>query len=214
MIFLSLTEAPSPRPHPDPTQHPKTRQKPPKTKLDQNGPKRTELDRIGHFASSLGRGTRGGGVCRDGGGCKRQRKSLLLKGSLLQTGFCANFSDSEAKSCSPKNAPKNVPKSSPKNAPKNEMLSPKFSTEFFPEFSVCVFCRKKNSNCHRKTTSKKFSQKIHHSAEQDSRVPMWQGWKPLNIPICLTSKTFPEKPEISSVRSSAALCLTILHFGR
>ena len=63
----------------------------------------------------------------------------LVKGSLLQNGFCTNFSDFEAKSGSPKSAPKNVPKNAPKNAPKNGMISPNFSTEFFSEFSVCVF---------------------------------------------------------------------------
>ena len=63
----------------------------------------------------------------------------LVKGSLLQNGFCTNFSTFEAKSCSPKNAPKSIPKNAPKNAQKNGMFSPNFSTEFFPEFSVCVF---------------------------------------------------------------------------
>ena len=40
---------------------------------------------------------------------------VVAKGSLLQNGFCTNFSDFEAKSCSPK------------NAPKNGMFSPNFS---------------------------------------------------------------------------------------
>ena len=62
-----------------------------------------------------------------------------IKGSLLQNGFCTNFSDFEAKIFSPKNAPKNVPKNAEKKTPKNGMFSPIFSTEFFPEFSVCVF---------------------------------------------------------------------------
>ena len=106
----------------------------------------------------------------------------FLKGSLLQNGFCTKFSDFEAKSCSPKNAPKNVPKNAPKNAPKNGMISPNFSTEFFPEFSVCFFCSK-SSKCDRKTASKKFSQKIHRGHRAKSRVLMWQGWKPLNMPF-------------------------------
>ena len=68
MIFLSLTETPlpesptPPRPHPDPTQHPKTREKSPEK--DRIGPKHTEMDRIGRFASSLGWGTGGGFVGR------------------------------------------------------------------------------------------------------------------------------------------------------
>ena len=62
----------------------------------------------------------------------------FFKESLLQNGFCTNFSDFDAKSCSPKNAPKNVPKNAPKNASKNGMFSPNISTEFFPNFR-CVF---------------------------------------------------------------------------
>ena len=108
--------------------------------------------------------------------------SKKFTGSLLQNGFCTNFSDLEAKSCSPKNAPKSVPKNAPKNAPKNGMFSPNFSTEFFSEFRSVFFCSK-NSTCHRKTASKKFSQKIHRGTEQKSRVPTWQGWKPLNMPL-------------------------------
>ena len=63
------------------------------------------------------------------------RKGNSVKGSLLQNGFCANFSKFEATCYSPKNEPKTVPK----NTPKNGVFSPNFSTEIFPEFSVCVF---------------------------------------------------------------------------
>ena len=68
VIFFSLTEAPSPRPHPDPTQHPET-----DPKRSQTEPKWTEIkpSRVGQP-----------GGCRDGGewggGCKGKRKSLGL----------------------------------------------------------------------------------------------------------------------------------------
>ena len=53
---------------------------------------------------------------------------------------------------------------------------------FSPNFRCVFFCNK-NSKCHRKTASKKFSQKIPSRHTAKSRVPMWQGWEPLNMPI-------------------------------
>ena len=74
------------------------------------------------------------------------------------------------------------PKNAPKNAPKNGMFSPKFFTEFFPDFR-CVFFCSKNSKCHRKTASKKFSQTIHRRTEQNPECRCGRGAKPLNMPI-------------------------------
>ena len=90
---------------------------------------------------------------------------LLIKGSLLQNGFCTNSSDFEAKRCSPKNAPKKVRKTHRKTHRKTECFHRFFSPNFSPSFRV-FFCSK-NSKCHRKTASKKFSQKIHHGTEQN-----------------------------------------------
>ena len=41
-----------------------------------------------------------------------------------------------------------------------------------------------------------------------SRVPMWQGWEPLDSPF--EKKHFLQKPKIPSARSSARLCLPLL----
>ena len=67
----------------------------------------------------------------------------FLKGSLLQNGFCASFSDLEAQSCSPKNTPKNAPKSASKKLrsrpgkPTKERAKTKSSYEFRP--FLCEF---------------------------------------------------------------------------
>ena len=111
----------------------------------------------------------------------------------MQTGFCANFSDFDAKSCSPK------------NAPKNRMFSPNFSTEFFPEFSVCAFLQKEQQ-LPPKNGLQKFSQKIHHGAEQNPECRCGRAGSPSIYPF--DKQNFSRKTPNSSVRSSAALCLT------
>ena len=68
MVF-SLYRTPFPQPHPDPTQHPKTRQKPPET--DPIGLKGAETDRNGSndwtFRKLSGVGDGGGFVGLGGG---------------------------------------------------------------------------------------------------------------------------------------------------
>ena len=93
-----------------------------------------------------------------------------------------------------------------KNAPKNGIFSPKFCTEVFPKFLVCVFCIcSKKLKCHRKTASKKFSQKIHHSTEQN---PECRCGRAGSLSICPFEKQkLSRKTKISSARSSAPLCL-------
>ena len=127
-----------------------------------------------------------------------------IKGSLLQNGFCAKFSDFEAKSCSPKNAPKNVPKNAPKNAPKNEMFSPNFSTEIFPEFSVCVFSAVGTVNATEKRPPKNSARKsiAAQSKIQSADVAGVEASQHAHS----RSKNYPKKPKISSARGSAPLC--------
>ena len=100
--FVLLQRSPSPRPHPDPTQHPETdpkrTQNGPET--DPNGPEKDrngpEMDR--NQALWVGMT---GGVCRDGGGgggCKGKRKSLVKteqqpKDKNFQAGYSWDITD-------------------------------------------------------------------------------------------------------------------------
>ena len=129
--------------------------------------------------------------------------SLNVKGSLLQNGFCTNFSDFEAKRCSPKKAPKNVLKNAPKNAPKNGMFSP-FPLNFSPNFR-CVFSAVRTVNATEKRPPKNSARK---SIAAQSKI---QSADVAGVEVSqhalLRSKNYPGKLKISSARSSALLCL-------
>ena len=72
-----------------------------------------------------------------------------------------------------------------KRTEKQNLFSSNSSTEFFPEFSVCVFLHVRTVNATEKRPPKntaRILQKIHRGTAK-SRAPMWQGWKPLSMPI-------------------------------
>ena len=110
-------------------------------------------------------------------GLGQHKGGHTLKGSLLQKGFCANFSDLEAKSCSPKNAPKNVPKS----APKTECFHRNFPPKYSPNFRLC-FSAVRTTNATEKRTPKNSARK---SITAQSKIQNADevGWEPLNTPI-------------------------------
>ena len=66
---------------------------------------------------------------------------------------------------------------------KTECFHRIFPPNFFPNFQCVCFCAVRTVHATEKRSPKKFSQKIHRGTEQKSRVPMWQGWKPLNMPF-------------------------------
>ena len=84
------------------------------------------------------------------------------------------------------------------------MFSPKFSPNF-----RCVFTCSKNSTCHRKTASKKLSQKIRHGTKRnpDCRCGRAGNSQYAHLTHDLRGKTYPEELKISSTCSSAPLCL-------
>ena len=85
------------------------------------------------------------------------------------------FRGNKLKSCSPKNAPKNTTK----NTPKKWIFHPNFHRNF-----RCGYILQKEQQLPPKTPHPKHSaRKFHHQRKVKFRVPMWQGWKALNMPI-------------------------------
>ena len=127
---------------------------------------------------------------------------MLLRGLSIAERILHEFFDFEAKSCSQKNAPKNVPK----NAPKNGMFSPNFSTKIFPEFLVCVcFSAVRAANATEKRPPKNSARKSIAAQSKIQSADVVGGEASQHAH--LRSKNYPEKPIISSARSSAPLCL-------
>ena len=85
-----------------------------------------------------------------------------------------------------------------------------FHRNFPPNFRRAFFCNK-NNKCHPKTTSKKFSQKCMMSQSKLQSADV----AGLETSQCahLRSKNDPDKPKISSARSSAPLCLPTFFEG-
>ena len=109
----------------------------------------------------------------------------ILKGSLLQNGFCTNFSNFEAKSCSPKNAPK--------NAPKNGIISPNFSTRIFPRILGVCFSAVRTVNATEKRPPKNSAKKSIAGTEQNPECRCGRGGSLSTCPF--EKQNFPQKTE-------------------
>ena len=114
-----------------------------------------------------------------------------------------NFSDFAAKSCSPKKAPKTYRRTDRKTHRKTECFHQNLPTNYSPNFP-CVFFCSKNSKCHRKTASKKFSQKIHHGTEQNPECRCGRGG---------SLSTCPFEKQTLSRKNLNFLQLAVLHLS-
>ena len=112
------------------------------------------------------------------------------------------FPISRQKAAHRKNAPKNAPKTHRKTENVHRIFPPNFSPNF-----RCVFFCSKNSKCHRKTASKKFSQKIHRGTEQNPECRCGRGGSLSTCPF--EKQNFSRKTENFAVLHLSAFQLFV-----